>query len=104
VSADTDALVRYLRQCEADFNGSSYFGEAADTIERLTRERDEAVARERERWLSAVAWALGTNGHFRPPNSLTPYWWRSELAHRCGISWDGEQWVDNAIATTKATT
>ncbi len=59
-------------------------------------ELEAALAAERERWMGAVSWALGTNGHFNPPSSIGPYWWRSELAERCGIAWDGERWVNKA--------
>lgn len=69
MSTDTDALVRKLRYMGRQYaagqvsRGGSprkhYLEEAADTIERLTRERDEAVARERERWESALTIAAG---------------------------------------------
>lgn len=56
---------------------------------------DAAVAAERARWMSAVSWALGTNGDFREQGTMQGrYWWRGELAERAGLRWDGAQWVD----------
>jgi hypothetical protein len=75
VSTDTDALVSSLRRSD-----DQYQIEAADTIERLTRERDEAVARERERCAAVVQ--------------------QLDCAHKCGIGHE----VAAAIRTTKATT
>lgn len=55
----------------------------------------EQVAAERERWMAAVSWALGTNGDFRAQGTMEGrYWWRGELAERAGLRWDGAQWVD----------
>lgn len=55
----------------------------------------EQVAAERERWMRAVSWALGTNGDFREQGTMEGrYWWRGELAERAGLRWDGTQWVD----------
>lgn len=54
-----------------------------------------AMAAERERWMAAVSWALGTNGDFRAQGTMEGrYWWRGELAERAGLRWDGAQWVD----------
>ncbi|MGL4649945.1 MAG: hypothetical protein ACRC1H_11095 [Caldilineaceae bacterium] len=58
-----------------------------------------AVAAERERWMGAVTWALGSNGDFREQGTMDGrYWWRGELAERCGISWNGERWINTATA------
>ncbi len=56
----------------------------------------DAVAAERFRWFKAVEWALGTgDSDFTPPDvPHGKYWWRKELAERCGIRWDGTKWVD----------
>ena len=60
---DTDALVRKLREFTYDYDlreAHCALGEAADTIERLTRERDDAVAdAARYRWLREQSFPWG---------------------------------------------
>lgn len=54
-----------------------------------------AVQAERAGWMSAVSWALGTAGEFREQRTTEGrYWWRGELAERCGLFWNGERWMD----------
>jgi hypothetical protein len=89
---DTDALVSNLRnylQSPGDLDpwGSLYINDAIRAIERLTRERDEAVAdAARYRWLRDVAGSYD--------------WVR--IGHRTAEESDAE--IDAAIRTTKATT
>lgn len=69
MSTDTNALVGKLRYMGRQYAagqvsrggspGKHYLEEAADTIERLARERDEAVARERERCAALVEGRAG---------------------------------------------
>lgn len=64
----------------------------------ILAERDALAARV-EQMRAALAWALGTNGDFREQRTTEGrYWWRGELAERAGLRWDGERWVDAALA------
>ncbi len=45
------------------------------------------------RYRDAITWALGTNGEFEPNIIGRPFWWRTELHNRAGITWDGEKWI-----------
>ena len=62
-------------------------------VERLRAEL--AAAKEREETLiSAIAWALGGNGDFRPrEENDAPYYWRRELRERSGLTWGKEKLV-----------
>ena len=54
---------------------------------------------ELDRLRSAIVWALGASGEFRPQGTMDgKYWWRGELAERAGLSWDGVKYIDAALA------
>ncbi len=107
---DWDALVERLwDQYEtAGYQGERFmycsdFGTACDLLRKELASYGaqavpvaDAVAAERARWFKAVEWALGTgDSDFTPPDAPHGrYWWRKELAERCGIQWDGAKWVD----------
>lgn len=106
---DTDALVRELRQTihllgaggAEDVEG--LLNQAADTIERLTRERDEAVARERERWESALKQTWKMIDPLSPPGSPGSYA-RGEYHGIVAALNTLRENADRALRTTKATT
>lgn len=113
IKTDTDALVRKLRYMGRQYaagqvsRGGSprkhYLEEAADTIERLTRERDEAVARERERWEAALKQTWQMIDPLHPPGSPGSYA-RGEYHGIVAALNTLRENADRAIATTKATT
>lgn len=62
----------------------------------------EAIA-ELGRFYGALAWALGTNGTFKPQGTMDgKYWWRSELAERAGLKWDGARYATEPTQAREA--
>lgn len=59
------------------------------------RPRIAAILAREAAMREALVWALGAGDDFRPRGTMDgPYWWRSELAERAGLAWDGERYVD----------
>lgn len=68
---------------------------------RVGLERYEAMRAERDRAEAALVWALGASrDHFPERGDGGPYWWRTELRQRAGLSWDGSKYVRKAGGAT----
>ena len=56
-------------------------------------------ARDAERLMRAITWAMGAGNNFPlRADGEGPYWWRKELCKRAGIVWDGTKYAPDSAA------
>lgn len=67
--------------------------EVADKINAGLLTQSAEQARDAQRYLSAINWALGADEFPERQKGQGAYWWRTELAKRAGLQWNGTEFT-----------